>query len=217
MILLIAAIILAIVAFAFWSEKKRREELKTAAHRMAFSFSPEKDVNLTVPMGNMKLFTKGHSRKAHNIMKGETNRVHWTVFDYEYTVGYGRHSHTYNLTVASAQLHDLSLPKFSLGPESFFDKLGDMIGYKDIDFDSNPEFSKRYLLKGMDESAIRKLFTHEILHYFEKRTGTINIETDKNSIIVYTSGRRVDPKDMRAFITSASEAVNLFKKGAHKF
>lgn len=92
-----------------------------------------------------------------------------------------------------------------------------MLGYKDIDFDRNPEFSKRYLLKGPDETAIRKLFTPDILHYFEKRTGTINVETDKNTIIAYTSGRRVNPKDLRAFITSASEAVNIFKKATNKF
>ena len=217
LILLIAAIVFAIVAFAFQLEKKRREELKTAAVRMAFSFSPEKDANLPLSIGNMSIFTKGYGRKAYNIMKGEMMRNHWTVFDYKYTVGGGKSSHTYSQTVASAQLHDMSLPKFSLGPESFFHKIGDMLGYKDIDFDSNPEFSKRYLLKGPDESAIRKLFTHDIMHYFEKRTaGTINVETDKNNIIVYTSGRRVDAKGLRAFITSASETVNLFKR-THKF
>ncbi len=216
LILLVAATILAIVAFAFWSEKKRREELKTAASRMGFSFSPKKDANLPAAIGNMSIFTKGYGRKAYNIMKGEMNRVHWTVFDYKYTVGGGKSSHTYSQTVASAQLRDTGLPKFTLGPESFFHKIGDMLGYKDIDFDSNPGFSKRYLLKGPDEREIRKLFTMDVLHYFEKRTGTINVETDKNTIIVYTSGRRADPKDLRAFITGASEVVNLFKR-THKF
>ena len=96
LILLIFAIILAIVAFAFWSEKKRREELKRAASRMGFSFSPKKDANLPSTIGNMSIFTKGYGRQAYNIMKGEMNRFRWTVFDYNYTVGGGRSSHTYS-------------------------------------------------------------------------------------------------------------------------
>ena len=96
LILLIAAIILSIIALVLWSEKKRREELKTAASRMGFSFSPKKDANLPSAIGDMTIFKKGYGRKAYNIMKGEMNRFRWTVFDYNYTVGGGRSSHTYS-------------------------------------------------------------------------------------------------------------------------
>ncbi len=217
LILLIAAIILVIVAYAFWLEKKRREELKRYAGRMGFSFSPKKDANLLSAIGNMSIFRKGYARKAYNIMKGDMNRIHWTVFDYKYTVGGGKSSHTYSQTVGRAQLHDSSLPKFSLGPESFFHKIGDMLGYKDIDFDSNPDFSKRYLLKGPDESAIRKLFSNDIIHFFENRKDAINVEADGNMMIIYMSGRRVKPENLRAFVADASEIVDVFRKGMHKF
>ncbi len=207
---------LVIIAYAYWSEKKRKEELKTAACRMGFSFSPQKDHHLPSATGNMNIFTTGHSQEAYNIMRGEISRIPWTVFDYNYTTGIGKHSHTYTQTIASTQLNDISLPKFTIGPESFFHKLGDLIGYKDIDFNTHPQFSKKYLLKGPDETAIRKLFTQDILHHFEKRAGTATLETDKNTLIVYTSGRKVNPKDLRTFLTSASEVVNLFKR-THKF
>ncbi|MEA3342548.1 MAG: hypothetical protein U9Q92_00135, partial [archaeon] len=200
----------------YWSEKKRKEELKMAAGRMAFSFSPDGDNSLLSSLGVLKLFSKGYGRKAYNIIKGEMDRIHWTVFDYRYTVGGGRSSTTYSQTVACAQL-DVDLPKFSLGAESFFHKLGDVLGYKDIDFKSSPVFSDRYLLKGPDEASVRKLFTPEILTFFENRKDIINIEAAGSRIIIYRNNKKVNPDDMRSFISEASKIARMFAKDKGTF
>ena len=143
LVYIIFAAVIIIVAIIFWYEKKRKEELKKSAGRIGFSFSPKKDTDLPSTLVNMKLFTLGHSHKADNIIKGELNRIEWTVFDYRYTIGYGKHRSTYIQTVAFAQPQNIDLPKFSLGTESFFHKIGDLLGYKDID--TNPIFSKKYV------------------------------------------------------------------------
>ena len=73
-------------------------------------------------------------------MKGSKNGFSLQVFDYKYTVGGGRSSHTYNQTVAYIKDMKVSLPFFTLGPENFFHKVGSVFGYKDIDFSSHPLF-----------------------------------------------------------------------------
>ena len=215
-ILVLAPIIL-VVMIVYWSEKKRREELKKAAGRMGYSFNPDADNNLLSSLNILKLFSKGYGRKAYNIIKGEMDRIHWTVFDYRYTVGGGRSSTTYSQTVASAQLNGSNLPSFSLGPESFFHKLGDILGYKDIDFKSSPVFSGRYLLKGPDEASVRKLFTPEILTFFENRKDIINIEAAGSRIIIYRNNKKVNPDGLRPFISEASKIARMLAKDKGAF
>jgi len=41
-----------------------------------------------------------------------------------------------------------------MGPESFFHRIGDVFGFKDIDFDEEPGFSGCYLLKGNDSIIV---------------------------------------------------------------
>ena len=215
LILVLAPIIL-VVMIAYRSEKKRREELKKSAGRMGFSFSPDSDNSLLSSLSALKLFSKGYGRKAYNIIKGEMDRIHWTVFDYRYTVGGGRSSTTYSQTVACAQV-DSDLPKFSLGAESFFHKLGDVLGYKDIDFKSSPVFSDRYLLKGPDEASVRKLFTPEILSFFANRGDIVNVEAAGNRIIIYRNNKKINPDGLRSFISEASKIARMFAKDKGAF
>ncbi len=61
----------------------------------------------------------------------------------------------------------MRLPNFTLRPENLFHKIGQVFGYQDIDFDSHPEFSKRYLLKGENESEVRSTFSADTLAFYE--------------------------------------------------
>jgi hypothetical protein len=64
--------------------------------------------------------------------------------------------------VISFQSSLLSLPEFELRSENMFHKIGKAFGCQDINFESHPEFSKRYLLRGADEEAVRTFFTPEM-------------------------------------------------------
>ncbi len=61
------------------------------------------------------------------------------------------------------------MKNFSFDSESFFHKIRNIIGYKDIDFDTHPNFSKNYLLNGEDENAIRNVFNEGVLYFFENK------------------------------------------------
>ena len=72
--------------------------------------------------------------------------------------------------------------------EGVLGKIFDMVmaftGYKDIDFDMYPDFSKKFLLMGDNESEIRSFFTDEIISFFENRQ-IYRLESNGESIIIF--------------------------------
>ena len=89
------------------------------------------------------------------------------------------------------------------------DRLGSMIGMDDIDFDSHPNFSKWFLLKGTTESAVRQLFKPAVLNYFEGKKG-ISVEGQPGQIIIYRPGQKTKPNDIKNFFAEAYEVYGTF-------
>ena len=102
------------------------------------------------------------------------------------------------------------MPPFALRPENFFDRIGDAIVHNDIDFDSNPEFSRRYLLKSPDEAGARRLFTPSLLTYLEQFQTIWCIEGTGSTLVVFHGGRSVSPSDLPAFLEETSRMARTF-------
>ena len=105
----------------------------------------------------------------------------------------------------------MRLPQFTLRPEHVFHKIGQVFGYQDIDFDSHPEFSKRYLLKGENEESVRWLFGDDALSFYESDR-TLSTEAAGRQLIHYRSGKRVNSEQIQEFITQGVRVLTLFRK-----
>jgi hypothetical protein len=86
-----------------------------------------------------------------------------------------------------------------------------MMGYQDIDFESNPAFSKKYLLRGPDDAAVRSAFTMRVLMFFEAEEG-LCVEGDGRALIVYRHSTRVKPEALREFIDKGIRIAGLFRR-----
>src|SRR5258708_8300663 len=140
-------------------------------------------------------------------MTGSTSGLQVSLFDYRYTVG----KSTVVQTVA-VFTQDLQLPPFELRPEGFLDRIGDAVMHKDIDFDSYPEFSRRYLLRSPDEVSTRKFFAPSLLAYLEQTPSEQkwHIESTGTSLIFYR-GFPLKPSDIPAFLDQTSSiATSIF-------
>ena len=207
---LIIAGIVTVIGLVFWAvwfyEKKRTEALQIIANALNFSFVRKGDDSLIRAHDHFNLFSKGRSKKVSNIMNGCSGDMNITIMDYQYTTGSGKNSTTYSQTLIVIQSNLLQLPSFSLSPENIFHKIGGIFGYKDIDFDSHPKFSKQYLLRGEDEEAIRAVFRDELLEFYEKDKG-LNTEANNDKFIYYKTAKRLAPKNIQAFL---QEGINLY-------
>jgi hypothetical protein len=149
----------AIVAGSIYYEKRRREALEQYCLTRGYRFEQERPGAEGQLIPICSLFDRGHSRKWRLTVTGSVGGRPFTAFEYRYTTGGGKSSQVHIESVMLWDSPDLKLPKFSLSPEGFFNRIGQKFGVQDFDFDEDPEFSKAYQLQGDNEAAVRALFT----------------------------------------------------------
>jgi hypothetical protein len=208
----------AIVAVIVWiivaqiRARKRTQALQVTAQEIGFTFGDEDwEDQSQAPQLETALFDRGHSRKFDNVMSGSYSGFRVSLFDYSFTTGGGKSSHTWTQTVA-AFTQELSLPDFALRPEGFFDRIGEALVHKDIHFDSHPDFSHRYHLRGSDPEKIRELFSPALLTFCEGLApeDKWHIEGNGTALILYRSDATVNPVEVRAFLDETSSIASSF-------
>lgn len=147
---------IAIIVGAFLASARRRKELTAFALRHGFSFSPFAGDHHEQFMG-FKPFDAGHSRQSHNLIHGRRGRIDWEMFDYKYTTGSGKNQQTHHYGIVVARI-DVVLSRMCIRQEHFFDKLAGLVGFDDIDFESE-EFSKRFHVSAEDRK-----FAYDLIH-----------------------------------------------------
>lgn len=79
---------------------------------------------------------------------------------------------------------DRELPSFELFPENLFEKIKQVFGYSDINFEKYPDLSKKYALKSPEPEALKKVFADGLIQYLETKEG-IFIEARQRLLLVY--------------------------------
>jgi hypothetical protein len=100
----------------------------------------------------------------------------------------------------------MELPPFELRPEGILDRMGEAFVHNDIDFDSHPEFSKRYQLRSRDQASTRRLFTPSLLTYVEQipPEEKWHIEAAARTLIVYRRRATGEGADLPSFLDNTS-------------
>lgn len=199
-------IIVAIIIYNNHKEKERTLAMQQVAQQMGWAFAPVAQLAMIPHTGYFNLFNTGHSKSIKNMIYGQIDGAKAAIFDYRYTVGHGKHSHTYNQSVLYFETPKLQLPMFTLSPENFMHKFISALGYQDIDFGNRPEFSKRYLLRGQDEQAIRLTFQEKILAFYEANPG-LHTEGGGSQLFVYRLSNRVPPQQVGQYLQWAAQSV----------
>lgn len=201
MLVLVASIVSISIHFA----RKRTRELREVAQRIGFQFVEKAWTGPSLSSQHKTSLLQRARGLFSNVMTGSSSGLQISLFDYTYPAGKTSITQT-----VSAFSQDQQLPPFALRPENFFDRIGDAIVHNDIDFDSNPEFSKRYLLKSPDEASIRRLFTPGLLTYLEQFQTSWCVEGSGPTLLVYHGGRPLSPSDLPAFLEETSRIARTF-------
>jgi carbonic anhydrase len=210
--ILISLCVLAVVLFfVLQYEKERREALQKTARMMGFQYSPTGDLGSLGPAAELHLFKHGHRKRIKNVVHRPSEKLTDTVFDYWYTTGGGKSQHIHKQTVCLFRSDRLRLPEFRLHPKHMFHKIGQVLGYKDVNLDHSPNFSEIYFLRGMDEIQIKKMFSQDVTSVFMQKPG-FRVEGRENLLLVYRSGRRIKPAELTAWMDSARILLRLFEQ-----
>ena len=199
-------------AVSFLSERRRRTSVTEIAEQMGLSYA-EDGAGLLAELSSLPLFSRGRSKRITNLIHGDTDEVALGVFDYRYTTGSGKNSHTYRQTVVFFRSPEMNLPQFELKPQSFFHGIGKLLGYQDIDFPSHPKFSKAFVLRSTSETAVRTLFTADLLSFCETKP-QVSIEGQGHDLIFYRSSKRVKPEQFRDLMSEGFAVCKQFREAA---
>ena len=162
---------LAVAGGAVWfqraRERKRRDAYAEYSLVRGYTYEPQRADGAHRFRDVFDVFKQGGNDSWRNTITGTKNRARFTAFEYVWHTGAGKSRHTHVVSGLIWESDAVSLPRFTLAPEGWFSRLGDWFTKRDIDFIESPEFSRSYQLKGLDEQAVRQLFTAEVRRFFE--------------------------------------------------
>ncbi len=193
-----AALVGGLIWWILWLDKKRTEALQMLAVQIGFTFNPDAGPE-SLPCSGLDLFQRGRARKVKNLMRRREAGAETLLFDYRYTTGSGKNSNTWHQTVVALEKPGASMPSFGLQAENVIFRLISMLGYQDIDFDEDPEFSNRFNLRGQNVEAVRSFFTAE------RRAAVcagkpFNLEGAGDWLIAYRPSRPLKPEEIPSFL-----------------
>ena len=190
------------------TEKRRTEALRARAIELGWSFEEAAAVDSVSGLDRFAYFDRGYDKHIRNLMYREDDKSSSTVFDYVFITSSSKYETTNFQTMVRCESDDYAFPDFTASPESPFDKVFSAFGYQDLDFDHHPEFSRRYIVRGEDEAAIRDVFSDDVLSFFEEHPGTFADAID-NQLFVYCLYQRVPPEEVESFVELAQKLLSL--------
>ena len=228
-----------VVSSIIWSilkGRKRAKEMREAGASLNLREASKSDKKaLEDRIDQSRLFSDGSSWPK-TVLVGDVNGVRVTLADYNFSPP-GAKRKTKETTLLTIQSNSLNLPPFTLMPSGWLiESLSSLVGYRDINFDSHPQFSKHYLLRALDEDdlgnefsfyeepsssafkesktepIVRDLFTNELLDLLETNSG-VSLEGRGDQFILrrFTS-QRVPGDELTAFVELGVKILSLLSK-----
>jgi len=201
----IVALAAVVTGLVYYTAYLRRKKLGELAASMGLLYSEEgPDIGLLQGTG-LEIFGYGHTRKAINMIESSTSAGPMRVFDYTYVTGSGKHRNSHSYTVALVDCPQVTVPHFDLKPENFLYKIGEFIGFKDIDLPGFPIFSDKYRLTGSDEAAVQAFFNPGRAAWFERNLG-MYVQGARNHVLLFKREGALPADAWQGFI----EEVKVF-------
>ena len=196
----------------------RQKRLRNLASERDYEFKSQVDWNTTY-LKKFHFFEIRPIERKYNCLKGNFDSLNasWEIADITFNEGGAFTAETFNTTLMVLQLNK-KIPIFTMEKEGVLEKIFDRVmtytGYKDIDFEMYPDFSKKFLIMGNKESEIRSFFTQEMIRFFEDHQ-IYHIESNGEALFIFDKIKLARTDETIAFIDYAKELASLLKQ-VHK-
>lgn len=159
---------------------------------------------------------------------GETGTIDWrgmqipvnggtvTMFDYlaqtiQTRGGKSQITQVDHQTILLFDSERLDLPSFSLYPEKYKRKFGQMAGQQEVDFEQNTAFPKGYVLQAADEAKVRTLLSSALFHFINEKDG-LCVEGAGQKLLVYRPQKVVKPDQVETFLKDGITLLELLSR-----
>ncbi|MBN2181570.1 MAG: DUF3137 domain-containing protein [Sedimentisphaerales bacterium] len=189
-IIVFIGLFIVIGVFGYLSTLKRRQAMMALAAKLGLNFYYQKDWDIPRRYRFLDKLRQGRDRYAFNILTGNYRQNDVTIFDYHYKTGSGKDTHHHYLSFFLLSL-PASFPELVIVKEGFFSKIGQALGYDDIDFESH-EFSRKFCVRSKDKKFAYDVCNARMIEYLLSNTD-LSIEIEDN-ILAISFNRRLSPE-----------------------
>ena len=183
-------IFVCVLVYGFIAAQKRRQALRAVASRLGFLFYAGRDRNLAYRYDFIDKCHQGRDRYAYNILSGNYRGREVKVFDFHYKTGHGKNTRHHHLSFALMEMK-VVFPELKISPEGIFSKIGQALGYDDIDFESH-EFSRKFCVRSKNKKFAYDICNAKMIEYLLSNTN-LNIEIENNVLAIFFN-RRLAPE-----------------------
>jgi hypothetical protein len=187
----VIVIIAVVVVLSYISTLKRREAMAAIAAKLGLHFASHKDRGMARRYRFLDKLRQGSSRYAFNVISGSFKGHEVILFDYHYKTGSGKNTHHHYLSFFILHL-PASFPELIIGPEGFFSKIAQAVGYDDIDFESH-EFSRKFCVRSRDKKFAYDVCNARMIEYLLSNTN-LSIEIEDKVLAISFSSRLAPEK-----------------------
>ena len=180
------AIVVIISVMTYISARKRREAMAAVAAKLGMLFAPGKNWGMAHRYSFLDKLRVGSNRYGFNILNGNYKGQDVIAFDYHYRTGSGKNTQHHYLSFFILDL-PASFPELVIGSEGFFSKIGQALGYDDIDFESH-EFSRKFCVRSPDKKFAYDVCNARMIEYLLSNTD-LTIEIEENALAISFSSR----------------------------
>lgn len=177
--------------FSYMQEQKRIAALVEEANRLGLNFRKGKDRGLGRRYSFLDKLRKGSNRYAQNVLSGAYHQHPVEVFGYHYethsTDSKGRRQTHHHYLHVTALTLEQGFPELRIYPETFLSKIGQAIGFDDIDFES-VEFSKKFVVKSTDKKFAYDICHTRMMEYLLKHP-SLCIEIEGHTLAIVYNGK----------------------------
>jgi hypothetical protein len=204
------ALFVVLMAVTTYLSSARSKKIEALARSRGFSFHAKfVPADGTLPVG-CSLMDEGRRPTVGNVLEVvRTDELELQLFDFGYTTGTGRMQTTVSQTVTRIRAPLLELPGFCLFPQTFGAEIRILFGGTDINFSDSPNFSGKFVLRGGDEPAVRRLFNPALRQGLEP-FGRLTIEGAKHTLFIFRAFHNIKPADIPARIEDDKRILALF-------
>lgn len=159
------------------------------------------------------MFRQGNSRSISNIIEGSIDDRRFRIFNYQFTIGSGKHRTTYYYTVFAFKFSG-SFPHIYLNNK--YNSYGLSVGEK---IPLSSEFEKKFTLFAPKEYEIEALeiFTPDILANLLDNGFSHDVEFINQEVLIFTYGQINTFEQLEKEFNRALEIENLLDEKLDKF
>ena len=170
---------------------KRQKSLQNIGTELGWDYLPlQADEIIELP--TFGYFKTRQINKVSNIISNKK----CSLFDIEFSEGEMIAKQVIRASMFYIKL-DKKIPEFTLDKEGVFEYIYHFTGFKDIEIDNHPDFSKRFYLSGKNQEEIKELFTDELILFFESNP-YYHIESSEHGLIILGKERLAGVKEIKA-------------------